>query len=212
MSRTHSVGLSRRVNCAVTAATFIFSLLAFCLLGAIAWGRPVQAAIAAMAYAACLVACSLCSYIYTTRANIHDRRLWRHLDHASIFLLIAGTYTPFALNIIGPFGIKLLWIIWILAVVGVVLRLVINRGYERLFVALYILIGWVFLTALSEVLRAIDDRSLLLLGLGAVAYTSGAGVFAKDIGRWTDPVWHGFVFVASYLHFLAVAYFTLMAL
>lgn len=206
MSVTHATGLARRVNCAVVCATFLFSLMAMAAMVVVAMMQPVAAAVGNVVYGITLVICSLCSYFYTIRIDLDGSRLWRHLDHAGIFLLIAGTYTPFALNVVGLMGIKLIYPIWILALLGVALRLIIRRGYERLFVGLYILIGWVFVTALPGVIAAINHTSLVLLGAGALAYTIGAILFARDIGRWTDPVWHGFVFAGAYLHFLAVLY------
>jgi hemolysin III len=204
MSITHSTGLSRSINCAVVRATFIFSLLAFTLLVILGLLYSSSVAISAVIYGFSLVLCSLCSYVYSTRTDVEGRRIWRHLDHAAIFLLIAGTYTPFAINIMGPLGIKFVYIIWFFALLGVSLRLIIRRGYERLFVGLYILIGWLFVIVLPDVMKTIHTVSLTLLGAGAIAYSVGALIFARDIGRWTDPVWHGFVLLASYLHFLAV--------
>lgn len=108
------------------------------------------------------------------------------------------------MDIAGPFGVKLIYVIWVLALTGVILRICIRRSCQRLFVGLYVLIGWIFITAITEVVSTINSFSLILLGAGAIAYTVGAGLFARDIGRWTDPVWHSFVFAGAYLHFLAV--------
>ena len=205
MSITHASGLARQVNCAIVSGTFYFSLLAMAALAAIAFHHPdATTAVSAVVYGACLVACSLCSYMYTIRIHPESRRIWRHLDHAAIFLLIAGTYTPFALTIIGPFGIPLVYSIWVFALAGLTLRLIIRRGYERLFIGLYLIVGWLFVTAITDVIRNIDHLPLMLLAAGAAAYSVGAVIFARDIGRWTDPIWHSFVFIGSYLHFLAV--------
>jgi len=204
MSRTHASGISRLVNHGIVGATFVFSIFACGVLAVFSSFKPVDAGIGIMIYGLSLLACSFCSYMYTIRSDVRGSRAWRHLDHAAIFLLIAGTYTPFALNIAGPFGIKLIYTIWALAITGVVLRLLIRQGYERLFVGLYVLIGWLFITAITDVVTILDRVPLILLGAGAAAYTIGAGLFARDIGKWTDPVWHAFVFVGAYFHFLAV--------
>lgn len=205
MTITHASGLARQCNNAIVGATLLFSIIAmFALVYFGSYARAPDVTVASWVYAGSLIACAFCSFMYTTRTVVSGRRLWRHLDHAAIFLLIAGTYTPFSLTISGIFGLRLVYLVWVLALTGVVLRLLIRRGYERLFVGLYVLIGWQFLVALPEVGRTINNTSLWLLGLGALAYTVGAALFARDIGRWTDPVWHGFVLLAAYLHFLAV--------
>lgn len=161
-------------------------------------------ATAAIVYGGCLLACSLCSCVYTRRANAADRPFWRQLDHAAIFLLIAGTYTPFVLTIQGPFGIGLIYLTWGLAIFGIVARLSVRRGYDRLFIGLYLLIGWIFVTALPDILAQTNHLSLWFMAAGAVSYTLGALLFAKDIGVWTDPVWHGFVLGGCVTHFIAV--------
>ena len=206
MSKTYAEGTAHTVNRAIVKSTLVFSVAALAVLASLAVMQPRHpASLASIIYGGCLVICSLCSFLYTRRGNAKSSPLLRHLDHAAIFLLIAGTYTPFAGGgITGLFGLGLLTIIWGLALCGIALRLLIRRGYERVFVGLYIAIGWIFLTAIHDVTQRIPLQPLVFLGLGAVTYSLGAVLFARDIGRWTDPVWHGCVFVAAYLHFLAV--------
>jgi len=213
MSKTHAEGTSRAVNRAVVKATLLFSIAALATLVALATMHPHHpASLASVIYGACLFLCALSSFLYTRRASAASNPLLRHLDHAAIFLLIAGTYTPFAGGgITGLFGVSLLTIIWVLALGGVVLRLLIRRGYDRLFVGLYIAIGWIFVTALHDITQRIALQPLVFLGLGAVTYSLGAILFARDIGRWTDPVWHGCVLAAAFLHFLAVLSLVLAA-
>ena len=206
MSITHSIGTARTVNCAVVTATLAFSCLAVCCLAAIAMVHPERSVTqAGFIYSLCLFTCSLCSYFYTRREDAASKPLLRQLDHAAIFLLIAGTYTPFAGGNIGAaFGIKLLPLIWGLAIAGIALRLAIRQGYDRLFIGLYVLIGWVFVTALKDVIAVTAVLPLSLLAAGAVVYSLGALVFACDVGKWTDPIWHACVLIAAALHFLAV--------
>lgn len=139
------------------------------------------------------------------------RALLRYLDHAAIFLLIAGTYTPFAAGIRGPFHQSLLSWVWSLALAGIALKLFLPKAHDRAFVGLYLAIGWLFVSAGDEVVRAVPPLPLLFLGLGGLAYTAGAAVYARDIGRWTDPVWHGCVFAGVIGHFVAVITFCLSA-
>jgi hemolysin III len=163
-------------------------------------------ALPAVVYGATLVACSLCSYLYNMREEAPRRRLFRSLDHAAIFLLIAGTYTPFAARgVVGPFGVGLLAWIWGLAGIGIVLKLALGPAYERGFVALYLAMGWLCVTALEQFVRGLTPLALACLAAGGIAYTLGALVYARGIGRWTGAVWHGFVLAGIATHFCAVA-------
>jgi len=156
-------------------------------------------------YGVSLFLCGLCSYLYTTGVSDLPPFFLKKIDHAAIFLLIAGTYTPFASNlIVGPFRIRLLFWIWGVSIVGVVLQLIVSTGHEKLFVALYLTAGWIFLTALRQIVNALPRHVLILLGAGAVVYSLGAVIYLTDPGSWTVAVWHAFVLVAAALHYVAV--------
>mgnify|MGYP001346270030 CR=1 FL=1 len=210
MSVTPAAGLARRVNRAVLTATLAFggwALLALALLTL--WARRGSVA-ASLVYGVSLVACALCSFLYNMLERTRRRALLRWLDHAAIFLLIAGTYTPFAAaGLHGPFGGSLLAWVWALAGTGMALKLVLPRAHDRAFIAVYLALGWIFLWAADEVIRTIPALPLLLLAAGGLAYTVGAIIFARDIGRWTDPVWHSCVLAGIVAHFLAVVAFRL---
>ena len=190
----------------ILTATLVFSLAAMALLGYFSMETPNRwSGGAALVYGASLVACSLCSFLYHTLERSSHRAALRYLDHAAIFLLIAGTYTPFAARgIPGPLSIGLLDWVWGLALIGVLLKLWLRETYDRAFVALYIGIGWLFVSAIREVINATPPLALALLVTGGLAYTAGALVYARDKGRWTAPVWHGCVLVGAVTHFLAV--------
>jgi hemolysin III len=204
VSLSQPAGLSRQVNRALLTATLVVGVAAFVALVILAGtghGRVAPSVI----YGLSLVACSLCSFLYNMMETATRRRLLRHLDHAAIFLLIAGTYTPFAATgIRGPFHGSLLAWVWSLALLGIGLKLVLPQAYDRAFVGLYLAIGWLLVTALDDVVRLVPPLSLALLALGGLAYTIGAIIYARDIGRWTDPVWHGCVLAGSLTQFFAV--------
>jgi hemolysin III len=209
MSITYPVGLSRTVNRAILTATLTFSGAALATFIIRAIFLPGGHGIAvSLIYGLCLLCCSVCSYLYTIYETAPLRWLMRHCDHAAIFLLIAGTYTPFAAaGINGPFGISLLYWVWGLAFCGIALRLLLRKGYDRLFIGLYLLIGWLIVTSIHGVMQHVTVLPLTLLAAGAVVYTIGALIFARDIGHWTDAVWHGCVLTAACLHFFAVLTF-----
>ena len=209
MSITHPTGLSRTVNRAILTCTLAFSGAALATFIIMACFMPGRHGIGvSLIYAVSLLTCSLCSFIYTHYDTAPLRWLLRHLDHAAIFLLIAGTYTPFAATgITGPFGISLLYWVWGLAGFGIVLRLLLRHGYDRLFIGLYLLIGWLIVTSAHQVIQHVALLPLMFLAAGGIVYTIGALIFARDIGRWTDAVWHGCVLTAACLHFVAVLTF-----
>jgi hemolysin III len=111
----------------------------------------------------------------------------------------------------APFRESLLTWVWSLALAGIALKLFLPKAHDRAFVGLYLAIGWLFVSAGDDVTRAVPPLPLLFLGLGGLAYTAGAAVYARGIGRWTDPVWHGCVFAGIVGHFVAVITFCLSA-
>jgi hemolysin III len=206
MPSTTPVGTAKRVNRLVLTLTLAFSGFAMAaLLIAALTSLNGNRALDALVYGATLVLCSLTSYLYHTLENAPHRGLLRCLDHAAIFLLIAGTYTPFAAHgIHGPFGISLLEWVWGLAVIGIALKLFLDESYDRFFVGVYLAIGWLFLSALNQFLGVLTPLSLTFLAIGGLAYTVGAFIYLRDIGHWTDPVWHCCVLTGSFTHFIAV--------
>lgn len=213
MSAHFPAGLSRQVNRAVLTATLVFGGAAFAALAFLAFAMRERGFTAAsLVYGSSLVACALCSFLYNMLETARRRALLRYLDHAAIFLLIAGTYTPFAaIGIRGPFHGSLLTWVWALALMGVALKLFLSEAHDRAFVGLYLAIGWLFVSAGGDVVRLIPPLPLLFLALGGIAYTAGAVIFARGIGRWTDPVWHCCVLAGSVTHFVAVVAFCLSA-
>ncbi|HYM01456.1 MAG TPA: hemolysin III family protein [Stellaceae bacterium] len=205
------MGRSRLVDRAFLAATLVFGATAFVALVVLTLvARDPGFTSASLVYGASLVACTLFSFLYNTNEATRWRPWLRYLDHASIFLLIAGTYTPFgATGMDGPIHGSLLTWVWCLAIAGMALKLFLPKSFDRLFVGVYVALGWVFVTAADDALRCIPVAPLILLGLGGLAYTVGACIFARDIGRWTDPVWHGCVLAGIVMHFTAVITFAL---
>jgi hemolysin III len=205
MSTTDPMGLPRQVNRAVLAATVAFAAGGAAALVPLSLGlRKEGSTIAVLVYGATLIACALCSFLYNTLERAKRRQLLRTLDHACIFIFIAGTYTPFAAIALERWGTGLLVSVWTLAALGVVLKLRLGRRWDRVFVWLYLGLGWIFAVGFDELYAALDASALALLLGGGLAYTIGALVYHRDIGRWTDPLWHGFVLIGTAAHFFAV--------
>ena len=132
----------------------------------------------------------------------------RVLDHSAIFLLIAGTYTPFMLvNLRGTWGWTLFGVVWTLALLGVLFQVSLLRRWQGFSLALYIGMGWVVVVAIKPMLVAVAPGGLILLLLGGLAYTSGVGFYLWKSLRYHHAIWHGFVLAGSILHFFAVLFY-----
>jgi hemolysin III len=139
---------------------------------------------------------------------IHSRRakrVFRKLDYAAIFLLIAGTYTPFTLvNLRGGWGWTLLALVWGLALLGISLQLTIPSKARRLSVPVYLGMGWLVVIAIEPLVRSVHPQGLLLLFLGGLAYTAGVVFFAWRRLPYHHAIWHVFVLAGSACHFSCV--------
>jgi hemolysin III len=148
----------------------------------------------------------LASTLYHCWPNTNTKSLLQVIDHAAIFLLIAGTYTPFAL---GPLrsggGLVMLGIVWALALFGVIMKA--TRGvlrHRRLAMTLYLGTGWIGLTVIRPLALTIPLSALFWLVAGGIAYTAGTLFFANERLRYSHFVWHLFVIAGSSCHFAAV--------
>lgn len=138
------------------------------------------------------------------------KSVMRILDHSAIFLLIAGTYTPFMLvNLRGTWGWTLFGIVWTLALLGVLFQVSLLRRWQGFSLALYIGMGWVVVVAIKPMLDSVAPGGLLLLLLGGLAYTSGVGFYLWKSLRYHHAIWHGFVLAGSILHFFAVLFYVI---
>jgi hemolysin III len=160
-------------------------------------------------YGVALVLTYAASTLYHNARHPRWRRLFRILDHAAIYLLIAGTYTPVVLAYLAGFwGWMLLGAVWVLAVVGVVFKLFFTGRHERLALALYLGMGWLALVAVRPLLVAAPLPAVLLLVAGGLFYTAGVVFYRWERLPYHHAVWHLFVLGGSVCHFIAVAAYT----
>lgn len=147
----------------------------------------------------------LTSTLYHAMAANRAKQVFRILDHAAIYLLIAGTYTPFTLGVLrGPWGWTLFGLIWGLAALGILLKSVRGFGYPRLSTAVYLAMGWLVLIAAGPLVTNVPAWGLFWLAAGGVAYTAGVGFYAATRTRYAHFVWHLFVLTGTACHFVAV--------
>jgi hemolysin III len=164
--------------------------------------------VACCVFGATLVLLYACSTLYHSLPHARARRLLRVLDHSAIFLLIAGTYTPFTLvSLHGAWGWSLFAFVWGLAIVGIGLRLVLPRRPTALFVTLYLAMGWCVVVAARPLAAAIPPPGLVLLAAGGLAYSGGVAFYLWHRLPYHHAIWHGFVLAGSALHYFAVLFY-----
>ena len=156
--------------------------------------------------------------LYTFSALYHSfqlpkvKHILRIFDHCSIFLLIAGTYTPFTLITLRQYDPKIGWIlfavVWIAAIVGVVLNSVSLDKFKVFSMICYVAMGWVVVFAIKPLLASLEIGGLLLLLGGGLAYTFGI-IFYATRKKYMHSIWHFFVLLGSVLHYLAVLFYVI---
>ena len=148
------------------------------------------------------------STLYHSVTTPRAKSALRVLDHAAIFLLIAGTYTPFTLvSLRGPWGWALFWTVWGLAAAGVILEIAFPRRWPALSLTLYVAMGWVVVVAVKPLLAILPTGGLVLLVLGGLAYTLGIIFYAWKKLPYGHAIWHLFVLAGTILHFFAVLFY-----
>lgn len=154
-----------------------------------------------------LVLLYLASTLYHSIQNPRAKQVFQRIDHAAIYLLIAGTYTPFLLVAIrGNLGWTLLVIIWGLALVGVGFKALFIHRFQRLSILGYLLMGWLGVIAFNQILRTIPPAGFVWLAAGGAAYTVGVLFLAWRRIPFNHAIWHLFVLAGSFCHYIAVIY------
>ncbi|HEY0741617.1 MAG TPA: hemolysin III family protein [Chryseosolibacter sp.] len=152
-----------------------------------------------------LVILYLASTLYHSITNQKVKRLFRKLDHMSIFLLIAGTYTPFCLTALpGVVGWTVLAIVWACAIGGIVMKAFHTGKFEGVSTFLYIVMGWLIIPAIKPLYDSVSFQTFLFLLAGGFFYTAGTYFFVKDYHRYFHSIWHLFVLAGSTFHFFSV--------
>ena len=156
-------------------------------------------------YGVALVLTFSCSAGYNLVVHPKLTTVLRRLDHAAIFLMIAATYTPFALmKMEAASGLWLLAVVWTMAAIGIAIKLFAPRYLEGLTTALYLVQGWAVLAAWHPLVSAVPERVALLLAVGGVLYTVGVVFHLWERLPYQNAIWHGFVLLAASCHYVAV--------
>jgi hemolysin III len=204
MSRVQSKG-EEIANSITHGAGLLAGLVGIPVLVLSAMPRGASAVVGASVFAATVVALYLASTLYHSLPPHRGKALFRILDHGSIYLLIAGSYTPFTLGVLrGKFGWTLLVLIWTIAVVGIALKSRSGFRYPKLSTVLYLAMGWLIVVAGKELWDKMPHWGLFWLAAGGVAYTGGVLFYVLDRYKYLHFVWHLCVLTGTACHFIAV--------
>jgi hemolysin III len=208
MSESRPQSLAEEIANSLTHGVGLVAAVAACpaLLVAASQRGDRLHVVGACVFGATLVFCYLASTLYHAVPASRAKRALQVLDHAAIFLFIAGTYTPFALGPLrGAVGWTLLASVWLIAVGGVVLKLAVGCRHPRLSNALYLGLGWLGVLAVRPLVATIGVAGFAWLAAGGLAYTAGVAVYVRDCRwRYGHALWHLFVAAGSACHFVAV--------
>lgn len=205
-SRTQSRGeeIANSVTHGAALLASIAGLIA--LVGITARGGDAWQIVGGAVFGATLVLMYSTSTLYHALPSGTAKRVFRVLDHAAIYLLIAGTYTPFMLGVLrGAWGWTLLVIVWSLALFGIVAKSTLGFRYPRLSTALYLAMGWLIVVAVRPLVTYVQPAGLAWLAAGGLAYTGGVAFYVTDTRlRFGHALWHLFVIAGSVCHFVGV--------
>jgi hemolysin III len=199
---THGVGLM--LSCGCLAVGVVFASL---------YSSPRMTTSVAV-YGATLCMLYLSSTLYHSLPAGRAKTIWNIIDHSSIYLLIAGTYTPITLALVtqsAGWGWSLFGVIWVLAIIGIVFQTLFIHRFRVFSTLTYLAMGWLVVIAIKPMWQCLGPRAFLWIALGGGCYTLGIIFYAWKRPRFTHAVWHLFVLAGSLCHFLGILLHVIMA-
>ena len=156
-------------------------------------------------YGATLIVLYGASTLYHSVTVPDIKKVLQKLDHAAIYLLIAGTYTPFTLiSLRGGWGWTLFGLVWTIAIAGIVMELVVKRRHKGISIGLYLGLGWLGMIAIKPILANVEPGGLILLLVGGLFYSLGVIFYVWNTLVYHHAIWHLFVLAGSAFHFFAI--------
>ena len=203
----YSVG-EEIANAVSHGAGFIAALVSTPFLVAAVADRGTLSIAASCVFATTMALLYLASTLYHALPPNRAKRVFRVLDHSAIFLLIAGTYTPFTLGVLrGGWGWTMFGLVWSIAIAGIVLKAIAGFRYPTLSTVLYIALGWIALIAIRPLWAVLPVSAWAWLLAGGIAYTAGVVFYAARI-PYAHFVWHLCVLAGSACHYFAVLWYS----
>jgi hemolysin III len=198
--------LEERLHVAIHGAGLVAGVIAVPWLVSVAVaGRDGWRVLGAVVFGICALLVLATSTVYHSSGNPVARQRWRQLDHAAIFLLIAGTYTPFAIGVMrGVWGWGLFGALWGIALLGILANTLMGFRYPRMSTALYLAMGWAGIVAIKPLLAALSGETLGWILAGGLFYTAGVPFYVWKSRRFTHAIWHLMVLAGVACHFMAV--------
>ena len=203
--------LEERINIASHAAGFILSVVALLMLvrQASMFG-DVWHIVSFSVFGASLLILYAVSTIYHSTKDPGLRNTLRVVDHAAIYILIAGTYTPFTLITLGGVaGWSIFGVSWGMAFIGITLKIFFTGKYEVISTLMYVFMGWIIVFAIEPLVENLSSDGLFWLFAGGVSYTVGAILYSIDKVKFNHAIFHVFVLVGSFCHFVSVYFYVL---
>ena len=189
----------------------VLGIAGLCVLVARAtlYGTPVHVVSAAI-FGATIILMYSASALYHSIPLPRAKQILRVIDHSSIYLLIAGTYTPFALvTLHGTWGWHMFTAVWGLALAGVIFKVYFTGRFEKLSLAIYLAMGWCAILVVTPLMGALEIGGLVLLLAGGLAYTGGVAFYLLERMRYHHAIWHLFVLAGTVLHYFAILFYVI---
>lgn len=190
----------------------LLSIVGLCVLVAFASikGDAIEIASSAI-FGASLIFAYSSSTLYHAITNEKAKQIFRQFDHASIYFLIAGTYTPVALvSLGGVWGWSIFVVVWSVCFIGMVLKFLYPNRFKRLSLFLYLLMGWFIVIAIGKLLEHMDTNGFLLMLLGGIFYSVGVIFYVKKSIPYNHVIWHIFVLLGSISHYFMVLFYIIL--
>lgn len=207
----HYSPLEESINIASHAIGFVLSVVALVLLVRHASiNGDVWHVVSFSVFGISLVVLFAASTVYHSAKNHQFRTKMRIVDHAAIYILIAGTYTPFTLVTLNGFaGWMVFGVTWGMAVTGIVLKLFFTGKYELISTLMYVFMGWIIVFAIEPLIENLSSDGLAWLVAGGMAYTTGAVLYSIERIRFNHAIFHLFVLLGAACHFISVYFYVL---
>ena len=207
----HYSPIEETTNIVSHAIGFLLSIVALVLLVTHAnkYGNIVHIVSFAIFGASLIILYGASTFYHSTKKPELRNRL-RVFDHASIYVLIAGSYTPFTLvTLNGPLGWSILGIAWGMALTGIILKLFLTGKYKLISTLMYVFMGWIIIFAIKPLINNLSSGGLLWLVAGGMSYTIGAIIYSIKKIKFNHAIFHLFVLAGSACHFVSVFYYVL---